>query len=77
MLKDASSPKQAWGPLKFISTIFHYIFNYISCNADDPTDNKMLLRNLYNAGHLDEGKYHHFREKCLNDNFDPEEIHEA
>jgi hypothetical protein len=77
MIKDASSPKQARGPFRFIRATIHNIFDYLSCNADDPTDNKMLLRNLYNIGHLDEEKYHHFREKCSNDNFDPEEIHEA
>jgi hypothetical protein len=77
MKKDTSSLKRAWGPFKFVRTIIHNIFNYLTCNEYDPSDNRRLLRNLYNAGHIDEGKYDHFRERCSNDNFDPEEIHEA
>ena len=77
MKKDASSLKRVWGPFKFVRNVIHDIFSYLSCNEYDPSDNRRLLRNLYNAGHIDEGKYHHFREKCSNDNFDPEEIHEA
>jgi hypothetical protein len=80
MKKDASSPQRVGGPFKFIRTTIHNIFNYLTCNEYneyDLSDNRRLLRNLYNAGHIDEGKYHHFRERCSNDNFDPEEIHEA
>ena len=77
MKKDASSLKRVWGPFNFVRNFIHDIFSYLSSNEYDPSDNRRLLRNLYNAGHIDEGKYHHFRERCSNDNFDPEEIHEA
>ena len=77
MKKDASSLKRVWGPFKFVGTIIHNIFKYLTCSECDPSDNSMLLRNLYNAGHIEEGKYHDFRERCSHDNFDPEEIHKA
>ena len=77
MRKCASSPKLIWGPFRFVGNIIHNIFRYLSCYECDSLDNQTLLRNLYNAGHLDEGKYHVFRERCLNDSFDPEEIHKS
>jgi hypothetical protein len=77
MRKYASSLNLLWGPFKFIRNIIHNIFSYLSCHECDTSDNRMLLRNLYNAGQIDEGKYHHFRERCLNDSFDPEEIHNS
>ena len=77
MKKCASSLHLIRGPFKFIGNVIHNIFNYLSCYDCDTSDNRILLRNLYNAGHIDEGKYHHFRERCLSDNFDPEEIHKS
>ena len=77
MRKCASSPKLNWGPFTFIGNIFHNIFNYLSCSEGDKSDNRKLLRNLYNAGYLDEEKYHHFCERCSNDSFDPEEVHKS
>jgi len=77
MRKCASSPRLIWGPFRFVGNIIHNIFKYLSCDEGDTLDNRMLLRNLYNAGHIDEGKYHDCRERCLNNSFDPEEIHKS
>jgi len=77
MRKCASSPKLIWGLFRWVGNIIHNIFKYLSCSECDSSDNKTLLRNLYNAGHLDEAKYHDFRDRCLNDSFDPEEIHKS
>ena len=77
MKKCASSPKLKWGPFKFIENIIHNIFNYLSCSECDKSDDRMLLRNLYNAGYLDEEKYHDYRERCSDASFDPEEIHKS
>ncbi len=77
MRKGALSAKLIRGPFKLVGNIIYYVFKYLSCHEDDKSDNRMLLRNLYNAGHLDEGKYHQFRKQCLNDSFDPEEIHKS
>jgi len=74
MKNRASSYNAFWGPFKFIRRIIHNIFRYLSCYECDPSDNRALLRNLYNAGHIDEGKYHQFREQCCNESYDPEEI---
>ena len=62
------------GPFKFICGIIHYVFKYLSCYECDPSDNRTLLRNLYNCGHIDKGKYNQFREQCRNQSYDPEEI---
>jgi hypothetical protein len=56
---------------KIVLNIYHAMI------AARPPDNRMLWRKLYKAGHIDEGKYHHFRERHSNENFDPEEIFEA
>ena len=77
MRKCASSPNLIWGPFRLVGNFIQNIFKYLSCYEGDTSDNRMLLRNLYNAGHMDEGKYHDLRERCLNDNFDPEEIHKS
>jgi hypothetical protein len=65
-----------WGPFKFIGNIILNIFKYLSCyeNECETTDNRMLLRNLYNSGQMDEEKYHECRERCLDESFDPEEL---
>jgi hypothetical protein len=77
MGKWALPLKMFWGPFKFTGNIIHNIFKYLSCGECGRSDNRRLLRNLYNAGHIDEAKYHHYRERCLNDSFDPEEIHKS
>jgi hypothetical protein len=77
MRKYASSPNFLWGPFKFIRNMIHHIFNYLSCYECDTSDNRTLLRKLYNAGYLDEGKYHQFRKRCLDDSFDPETVHKT
>jgi hypothetical protein len=77
MRKRASSPDSFRGPFGFIRDLIHHIFNYLSCYEDDTLDNRTLLRKLYNAGYLEEGKYHQFRKRCLDDSFDPEEIHKS
>ncbi len=77
MGKFASWPGLIWLPFKFIVNIVHLIFRYLSCYHCDTTDDRTLLRKLYNAGYLDEGKYHQLRERCLDDGFDPEEIHNS
>ena len=77
MRKCASSQNLTSGPFRWVGNILHNVFKYLSCYECDPSDNKTLLRNLYNAGHIDEGKYHDFRKRCLNDSFDPEEIHKS
>ena len=77
MEKCTLSAKLNGGPFKLIGKFFHNIFSYLSCNESDKSDNRKLLRDLYNAGYLDEGKYHQFRERCLNDSFDPEEVHKS
>jgi len=77
MRKCASSPNSFRGPFKFIRNMIHNIFNYLSCYECDTSDNRTLLRKLYNAGYLEEGKYHQFRKRCLDDHFDPEEIHKS
>ena len=77
MKKRASSPNFFRGPFGFIRNSIYNIFDYLSCNEDDTSDNRTLLRKLYNAGHLEEGKYHQFCKRCLDDSFDPEEIHKS
>ena len=77
MEKCTLSAKLNGGPFKFIGKFFRHIFSYLSCYEGDQSDNRKLLRDLYNAGYLDEGKYHQFRERCLNESFDPEEIHKS
>ena len=77
MKKRASSPNFFRGPFGFIRNSIYNIFDYLSCYEDDTSDNRTLLRKLYNAGHLEEGKYHQFRKRCLDDSFDPEEINKS
>jgi hypothetical protein len=75
MRKCALSPIFFGGPFKTIRNMIHHIFSYLSGYECDTSDNRTLLRKLYNTGYLDEGKYHRFRKRCLDDSFDPEEIH--
>ena len=63
-----------WGPLKFIGKHIGNIFRYLACYEYETSDARMSLRNLYNSGQIDEGKYHRFRKQCRNDSYDPEEI---
>ena len=77
MSKYKSSTNLFWKSFKFIGNIINYIFKYLSCSECDPSDNRMLLRNLYNTGQIDEGQYHQFCERCSDDSFDPEAIHRS
>ena len=74
MKNCGSSSNVFWGPLKFIGRLIGNILNYLTCHEHETSDGRMALRNLYNAGQIDEGKYHRFRKQCRNDNYDPEEI---
>ena len=58
----------------YIIQIFHSICNYLSGYEPEKSNNRVLLRRLYNAGYLDDGKYHDLCEKSSNDNLDPEEL---
>ncbi len=60
--------------LTYPAKIIHRIFDYLSGNDSESDNNRLLLRRLYNAGYLDDGKYHDLCEKNSNDNLDPEEL---
>jgi hypothetical protein len=54
--------------------IIYKIFDYLSGNERETLNNRLLLRRLYNAGYLDDGKYQDLCEKNSNNNLDPEEL---
>jgi hypothetical protein len=58
----------------YIVKIFHSVCNYLSGYEPGKSNNRVLLRRLYNAGYLDDGKYQDLCEKSSNDNLDPEEL---
>ena len=58
---------------KFLRRCVSNIFKYLACCGDERIDDRMALRNLYNSGHIDEGKYHHCLNKCRNGSYDPDE----
>ncbi len=74
-MKNCTSTYNAfWGFFKFIRSIINNIFRYLSCYECDTSDNRTILRNLYNSGQIEEGKYHQFRKQCCSESYDPEEI---
>ena len=73
-MKDASLFSGLWDHFTVIGKIIQKIFNYISCYQSETANNRVLLRRLYNAGYLDDGKYQELCEKNSNDNLDPEEL---
>jgi hypothetical protein len=74
MTKNASMLKRFRGYLTYPVIIIHKIFDYLSGNESKTCSNRMLLRRLYNAGYLDDGKYQDLCEKNSNENLDPEEL---
>ena len=74
MAESVSMLSNFRGYLVYPVTIIHKIFDYLSGNDSETGNNRILLRRLYNAGYLDDGKYQDLCEKNSNDNFDPEEL---
>lgn len=74
MKNGSMSDKVFWGPFKFIGKSLEHIFKYLACLEGESPNDGMSLRNLYNRGHIDEGKYHQMREKCWKESYDHEEI---
>lgn len=57
-----------------IGNIISNIFSYLSCHKEEPLDNRVLLRRLYNSGYLDDQQFYDLCKKSSNNNFDPEEL---
>lgn len=74
MKKVASGSGNRHGLLTSIGKIIGNIFSYLSCHKEEPFDNRVLLRRLYNSGYLDDQKFHDLCEKSSNNNLDPEEL---
>ena len=74
MAENTSILNRFRGCLFYPVTIIHRIFDYLSGNDSETGNNRILLRRLYNAGYLDDGKYQDLCEKNSNNNFDPEEL---
>ena len=74
MKKVASRSGNRHGLFTSIGKIIDNIFSYLSCHKEDPLDNRVLLRRLYNSGYLDDQKFHDLCEKNSNNNLDPEEL---
>ena len=54
---------------------FIYIFNYLTSNEARVPNDRHLLRELHNAGYLDENKYLDYCERHSQGDFDLEELH--
>ena len=50
------------------------VFNYLTCCNDEQFNERELLKGLYISGQIDEAKYIESCEKCLEGNFDYEEL---
>ena len=74
MTTSSSTLNQFQNYFKYIAKIFYSICNYLSGYEPEKSNNRVLLRRLYNAGYLDDGKYQDLCEKSSNDNLDPEEL---
>ena len=74
MAENASMLNRFRGYLVYPVIIIHKIFDYLSGTESETCNNRILLRRLYNAGYLDDGKYHDLCEKNSNNNLDPEEL---
>ena len=74
MKKVASRSGNRHGLLTSIGKIIDNIFSYLSCREEEPRDNRVLLRRLYNSGYLDDQKFHDLCEKSSDNNLDPEEL---
>ena len=74
MTEKTSILDKFWNYFIYPAKIIHKIFGYLLGNESETCNNRILLRRLYNAGYLDDGKYQDLCEKNSNDNFDPEEL---
>ena len=74
MKKDASTARNRHGLFTSIGKFIGNIFSYLSCREEEPCDNRVLLRRLYNSGYLDNQKFHALCEKSSKNNLDPEEL---
>ena len=74
MGNSATSYNILSGSFKVICKCIGDIFRYLACHESEAPNDRMSLRNLYNSGRIDEGKYHRCREQCWMDSYDPEEI---
>ena len=74
MAENASMLNRFRGYLVYPVIIIQKIFDYLSGTESEICNNRILLRRLYNAGYLDDGKYHDLCEKNSNNNLDPEEL---
>jgi hypothetical protein len=60
--------------LTYIFKIINNIFKYLTQYETETSNNRILLRRLYNSGYLDDDKYQNLCEKSSKDNLDPEEL---
>ena len=60
--------------LTYIFKIINNIFRYLTQYESETSNNRILLRRLYNSGYLDDDKYQDLCEKCSKNNLDPEEL---
>ncbi len=74
MIMTKSPSNRFRGCFIVIGDVIHKIFNYLSYGADEPLNNRVLLRRLYNSGYLDDQKFYDLCEKSANNNLDPEEL---
>lgn len=74
MQKYLSMFRWSSGAFTWVGKIFRSIFNYLACSGSEPLNDRNLLRELYNAGHMDEVKYQDCCEQCSKGEFDPEEL---
>jgi len=74
MTENASRFNRFRGCFTLMGKIIHKIFDYLSGYENETCNNRILLRRLYNAGYLDDGKYQDLCEKNSNENLDPEEF---
>lgn len=62
------------GFLSYIFKIINKIFKYLTQYESETSNNRILLRRLYNSGYLDDEKYQDLCEKSSKNNLDPEEL---
>jgi hypothetical protein len=74
MKKDASSTDGRTQLVTSIGKFIDNIFRYLSCREEEPRDNRVLLRRLYNSGYLDDQKFQDLCKKSSDNNLDPEEL---
>ena len=72
MQKDVSLSGGSSGLFTSIGNVISSIFSYLSCREEEPRDNRVLLRRLYNSGYLDDQKFQDLCKKSSDNNLDPE-----